>query len=104
MGKHTKESKVDPVILPTTPTTYEKKESGGVLGLMNEMKTDITTDMKEAEIEEKHANKNYGREMLESKEYRAELVKSLEEKKATLADKEMKLVETKKQNELTLEE
>merc|ERR1719440_2427363 len=79
------DSKVDPVVLPTTPTTYEKKESGGVLGLMNEMKTDITTDMKEAEIEEKHANKNYGREMLESKESRAELVKTLEEKEATLA-------------------
>merc|ERR1719301_467399 len=69
------DSKVDPVILPTTPKTYEKKESGGVLGLMNEMKTDLKTDMKE-----KHASIDYVREMAEAKEASALDVKTKTDK------------------------
>jgi len=95
---------VDPVVLPTTPTTYEKKESGGVLGLMNEMKTDLKTDMKEAEMEEKHASIDYVREMGEAKAQRAADVQSKNDKEATLAETETKLVETKQLNELTIEE
>merc|ERR1719159_1501354 len=30
---------VDPIEIPDTPKTYEKKESGGVIGLMNDFKT-----------------------------------------------------------------
>jgi cell division septum initiation protein DivIVA len=33
--------KVAPPVLPDTPGTYEKKESGGVLGLMNDMKEEL---------------------------------------------------------------
>merc|ERR1719440_2195350 len=98
------DSKVDPVILPTTPKTYEKKESGGVLGLMNEMKTDLKTDMKESEMEEKHANIDYVREMAEAKEQRAADVKSKTDKEAALAATEEKLAQTKQVNELTIEE
>jgi len=97
-------SKVDPVVLPTTPKTYEKKESGGVIGLMNEMKTDLTTDMKEAEMEEKHASIDYVREMGEAKDQRAADVKSKTDKEATLAKTEEKLVQTKELNELTIQE
>merc|ERR1719316_1848194 len=98
------DSKVDPVILPTTPKTYEKKESGGVLGLMNEMKTDLKTDMKEAEMEEKHASIDYVREMAEAKEARALDVKTKTDKEAALAATEEKLAQTKQLNELTIEE
>jgi hypothetical protein len=98
------DSKVDPVILPTTPTTYEKKESGGVLGLMNEMKTDLITDMKESEMEEKFAQKDYVREMAEAKAQRAADVKAKIDKEAALAATEEKLVQTKQLNELTIEE
>jgi len=98
------DSKVDPVILPTTPQTYEKKESGGVLGLMNEMKVDLKTDMKEAEMEEKHASIDYVREMGEAKDQRAADVKSKTDKEATLAKTEEKLVQTKQLNELTIQE
>merc|ERR1719387_3280527 len=98
------DSKVDPVILPTTPKTYEKKESGGVLGLMNEMKTDLKTDMKEAEMEEKHASIDYVREMGEAKEQRAADVKAKTDKEATLAKTEEKLVQATQLNELTIEE
>jgi len=97
-------SKVDPVILPTTPKTYEKKESGGVLGLMNEMKTDLKTDMKEAEMEEKHASIDYVREMGEAKDQRAADLKSKTDKEATLAKTEEKLVQAKQLNELTIQE
>merc|ERR1719281_2195945 len=40
-------SRVAPVVLPDTPTTYEKKESGGIIKIMGDMKTDILTDMTE---------------------------------------------------------
>merc|ERR1719310_1672697 len=59
-------SKVDPVELPDTPKTYEKKESGGVIGLMTDFKTDLKTDMVEAETEEKFAAKDYVRIMSDS--------------------------------------
>jgi len=98
------DSGVDPVVLPTTPTTYEKKESGGVLGLMNEMKTDIKTDMKEAEMEEKHAQIDYVREMGEAKAQRAADVKAKLDKESTLAETEGKLVQAKQLNDLTIEE
>jgi DNA repair exonuclease SbcCD ATPase subunit len=98
------DSKVDPVVLPTTPKTYEKKESGGVLGLMNEMKTDLVTDMKESEMEEKHAQIDYVREMGEAKDQRAADVKTKTDKEAALATTEEKLLQAKQLNELTIEE
>merc|ERR1719321_1242195 len=46
--------KVDPIVIPETPTVenYEKSESGGVLGLMNKLRTEVKADLKEAEVEE----------------------------------------------------
>merc|ERR1719161_2467040 len=96
---HKGEHKVDPVVLPTTPQTYEKKESGGVIGLMEEMKTDLKTDMKE-----KHSSIDYVREMGEAKDQRAADVKSKIDKEAALAATEEKLAQTKQLNELTIEE
>merc|ERR1719311_1611431 len=49
--------KVDPITIMDTPKTYEKKESGGVIGLMMEMKSDLTADMTAAEMEEKFSAK-----------------------------------------------
>merc|ERR1719214_232973 len=67
---------VDPIELPSTPTTYEKKESGGVIGLMNEFKTDLKTDMTESETEEKFAAKDYVRIMSDAQTTRDQDVKS----------------------------
>merc|ERR1719375_844052 len=64
-------TRVAPVEIPDTPTTYEKKESGGVLGLMNDFKTDLKADMTEAEMEEKFAAKEYVRIMAEASASRA---------------------------------
>merc|ERR1719453_1155387 len=86
---------VDPIELPSTPKTYEKKESGGVIGLMNDFKTDLKSDMTEAETEEKFAAKDYVRIMTEAQESRAQDVKSLLTKKTTKAELDQKLVDRK---------
>merc|ERR1719316_976129 len=95
---------VAPPEIPDTPKTYEKKESGGVMGLMNQMKEELTVDMKEAEVEEKNAMKDYTRVMKDAQVSRAAAVKAMQDKKATKASKEGKLVATKKENEMTLQE
>merc|ERR1719387_2072478 len=63
LKKHGNTKKVDPVVLPDTPDKYEKKESGGVIGLMNKMKEELTADMTEGETEEKFSAKDYVRLM-----------------------------------------
>jgi hypothetical protein len=47
----TESQSVSPVSLPDVPGTYVKKESGGVIGLMNEFKTEMKTEMTESEVE-----------------------------------------------------
>merc|ERR1719171_3397219 len=95
---------VDPIELPSTPKTYEKKESGGVIGLMNDFKTDLKTDMTESETEEKFAAKEYVRIMTDAQATRQTDVKSLNEKKATKATLDTKLVENKAMLDLSEEE
>merc|ERR550537_802463 len=96
--------KVDPIEIMDTPKTYEKKESGGVVGLMMEMKSDLTSDMTAAEMEEKFSAKDYARIMKDAQETRAADVKSLNHKKAMKAELENKIVDAKNLQEATLEE
>merc|ERR550537_18338 len=98
-----KKSSVDPIVLPDTPTTYEKKESGGIIGLMNKMKSEVTTDLREAEVEEEHAAKDYVELMKESTESRAAFMKTLHTKKANKADTEEKLTQAKQTDDLTVQ-
>merc|ERR1719440_1185259 len=86
---------VDPIELPETPKTYEKKESGGVIGLMNDFKTDLKTDMTESETEEKFAAKEYVRIMTDAQESRAQDVKSVNAKKGAKATLDEKHVASK---------
>merc|ERR1719399_1139718 len=95
---------VDPIELPSTPKTYEKKESGGVIGLMNDFKTELKTDMTESETEEKFAAKEYVRVMTDAQETRKAAVKALNEKKAAKAQTNEKLVANKELRELTDDE
>lgn len=96
--------KVAPPVLPDTPGTYVKKESGGVMGLMNDMKEDLTADMREAETEEKFSAKDYVRIMHEAKETRAQLVKNMNHKKDVKAETMNKIVDAKAKQTLTLDE
>jgi hypothetical protein len=97
-------SKVAPPVIPETPGTYKKQESGGVLGLMAEMKEELTADMTESETEEKFSAKDYARMMKEAQETRALDVKRLNGKKSAKADLEDKLLEAKDLRKLTLDE
>jgi predicted nucleic acid-binding Zn-ribbon protein len=99
-----RKSAVDPIVLPDTPTTYQKKESGGVIGLMNTMKSDVVSDLREAEVTEVHAAKDYVVLMKESTESRAAFTKALHTKKADKADTEERLSQTKQTNDLTVAE
>jgi len=96
--------KVDPIVLPDTPGKYEKKESGGVMNLMNEMMSDLESDMSAQFTEEKHASKDYVKMMAEAKETRAGMVKALKEKKVVKADTEERKAQTVQQNDLTINE
>merc|ERR1719453_1371229 len=71
---------------------------------MNNMMSDLESDMREGEVEEKHASKDYVKLMKESAESRAGMVKSLKEKKAVKAEKEETQMQTKQRNDLTIEE
>merc|ERR1719316_948543 len=71
---------------------------------MNQMKEELTVDMKEAEMEEKHASQDYVRTMHESKESRAAAVKAKIDKEATKAEKEEKLSMSKEDLKRTAEE
>jgi hypothetical protein len=95
---------VDPIVLPDTPQKYQKSESGGVMGLMNNMISDLESDMREGEVEEKHASKDYVKLMQESADSRAAMVKSLKEKKLVKAEKEETQMQTNQRNDLTIEE
>jgi hypothetical protein len=95
---------VDPVVIPDTPKTYEKKESGGIMGLMNDFKTDLKTDMTESETEEKFMAKSYVRVMTDAKATRDQDVKSKHAEEAAKAMLDQKLVDNKAKLALTDEE
>jgi len=101
---HNRAHKVAPPVLPDTPGAYVKKESGGVLGLMNEMKEELTADMREAETEEKYSATDYVRIMKEAKETRAQLVKNKNHKESVKAETEQKIADAKAKQTVTLEE
>lgn len=86
---------VDPVEVPDTPKTYVKKESGGVISLMNQFKTDLKTEMTEAEVEEKHLAAEYTRLMGDAQMSRATDVKGLNQKISAKARMDESLVEAK---------
>merc|ERR1719235_2577704 len=74
------------------------------MGLMNDFKTDLKMDMTESETEEKFMAKEHVRVMTDAQETRAQDVKSLNEKKATKATLDEKLVANKAKLALTEEE
>merc|ERR1719420_1454224 len=90
--------------IPKTPSFYQKQESGGVIALMDDFKTDLKVEMTESETEEKFAAKEYVRIMTDAQETRATDVKSMNQKKAEKATLDAKLVENKEMKDLTEEQ
>merc|ERR1719235_2890817 len=96
---------VAPVEMAATPSgPPKKKESGGVIGLMNDFITELKVEMTEGETEEKFNSKEYLRVMTEAQETRAQDVKSLNEKTSVKATLDTKLVENKELLALSTEE
>merc|ERR1719443_2586101 len=96
--------KVDPIVLPDTPVEYEKKESGGLIGLMDKLKSELKADSKEAEVDEKYATRDYVALMKDQKVMRAQNVKSLHTKQAQGAELDERIQRDSELQELTLQE
>jgi len=78
--------RVAPIVISDTPDVYEHQESGGVIGLMDKLKEEIAADMKEAQLEEGHSNKDYTKVMHEAKVSRGNDAQSLHVKSAQHAE------------------
>merc|ERR1719265_84233 len=91
--------------IPATQTgLFQKQESGGVIGLMNDFITDLKMDMTESETEEKFNAKEYVRIMTEAQETRTADMKAMNEKKKAKATADTKLMEDKELLEVTKDE
>merc|ERR1719335_524112 len=96
-----KRADVAPPPPPETFGAYEKssEKSAGVLGLMDMIVKELEDDMKEAEYEEKTAQKDYEELMTESADTRAQKVKGItskEEAKAKISAKKVAATEAEK--------
>jgi hypothetical protein len=88
--------RVAPPPMMETPGEYEKNPGGNrIIGMMNEIKAEMTADMREAETDEKYSAKDYVRQMKDGVEDRAAAVKSLHGKEATKASWRRKSCRTK---------
>jgi len=83
---------------PAPETFGEYKKSGkssGVMGMMDSIVRDLESDMKDAEYEEKTAQKDYAELMADSKATRQADSKAIVDKTAAKAEAEGKLMEAK---------
>merc|ERR1719161_267575 len=90
-------SRVAPPPAPETFGAYEKKseKSAGVIGMMDTIIKDLENGTKDAEYEEKTAQKDYGELMADSQETRAQDVKSITDKESSKATVEDSLLQTR---------
>jgi DNA repair exonuclease SbcCD ATPase subunit len=89
--------------LPEIPK-YEKQNSGGIIGLMDEIVKELEMDKVEAGHEEKTAQKEYVEFMADAQMNRAQDAKSVVQKKATKAELEKRLVVLKEDAKTMSEE
>merc|ERR1719388_274275 len=89
--------------IPELPA-YEKKNSGGVIALMDKIVTDLEKDKAGAEVDEKNAQAAYVTLMAESQATREQNAKGLTTKKAAKAELESKLVTAKESKLVTAKE
>merc|ERR1719335_2038690 len=95
---------------PPPPETFESgppkknEKSAGVIGLMDMIIKDLGNDMKDAEYEEKTAQKDYAELMADSQAQRAGDTKSLTGKKSSKAEIEGKLMTSKETRAATAQD
>jgi hypothetical protein len=99
------QAKVAPPEAPAGPGPFKKSEkSAGVLGLMDMVMGEVKTEITEMKMDEKYAQKEYVELMEDSKESRAQDLKSLTENAGTKAELEGSITEAKENQMLTLEQ
>jgi hypothetical protein len=89
--------------IPELPA-YEKKNSGGVVALMDKIVLDLEKDKASAEYDEKYAQKEYVELMAESQASRAQSTKKLVNTQNAKAELETKLVTAKEEKQVSFEE
>jgi len=97
-------SDVAPPPAPDAPpggAPKKNEKSAGVLGMMDTIVSDLQNDMKEAEYEEKTAQKDYASLMGDSQETRAGDTKALTGKESTKAQTEEQLMTAKETRSAT---
>jgi len=91
--------RVAPPPPPETFGAYAKKgeESGGVIGMLDNMVADLDKEITETDTEEKENQKEYEAFMKDSAEKRANDAKSIEDKESAKADLEATLIAAKEE-------
>jgi len=89
--------------LPDLPE-YKQQNEGGIVALMDQIKNELLRDKQEAEFDEKQAQTDYVGLMSESAESRAQDAKSLVAKKSAKAESQQKIIQTKEQTKLAMDE
>merc|ERR1719163_1224796 len=94
---------------PPPPETFsgdvkKNEKSAGVIGLMDMIIKDLGNDMKDAEYEEKTAQKDYAELMADSQASRAGDTKSLTGKESSKAEIETKLITSKETRAATAQD
>merc|ERR550537_2037172 len=79
-------------------------KAGGVLGMMDMIIHDLEKEGKDAQYEEKSAQKDYAALMQESQASRAQDIKSLTDKEGAKAEKEVKVEDLKSKKSLAGQE
>jgi len=99
-------AQVAPPPPPETAGAYAKKggESGGVIAMMDMMVADLDKEITEVEVEEKNAQEEYEQLIGDSAKKRALDSKSIEDKEATKADLEARLLKDGEEKTATTKE
>jgi len=84
--------KADPGPAPEAPGAHKKQDGGGVIAMIDTLVGELTTEMTEAEFNEKDAQEEYEEMMGDSSTKRAADSKSIADKSAVLADTEAAIV------------
>merc|ERR1719213_450614 len=100
-------SRVAPPPPPETfsgPLEKKSEKSAGVIGMMDTIIKDLENGMKDAEYEEKTAQKDYGELMADSQETRAQDVKSITDKESAKASTEDDLLSLREKRKQTAQD
>merc|ERR1719316_2650803 len=91
-------SDVPPPPPPMAVEAYKKSDSSGPVAMLDKLMNDLKLEMKEDDMEEETAQKDYEEVMAKSADKRAMMSKRIVEKEGELAETEERLIKAKKTN------